>query len=102
SSTRRQRTVTAPPSPTQPPQTSAAATTPHQATRAGAPAPRQSCILSTVARFDAVGRAWYPFSTMAPLLLSAPAAAQGTGSFDLLQLLLASSGVVRGVLFLLV
>jgi biopolymer transport protein TolQ len=29
-------------------------------------------------------------------------AAQGNGSFDLLQLLLASSGVVRGVLFLLV
>jgi len=46
--------------------------------------------------------AWYPFSTMALLLLSAPVAAQGNGSFDLLQLLLASSGVVRGVLFLLV
>jgi biopolymer transport protein TolQ len=39
---------------------------------------------------------------MATLLLSAPVAAQGTGSFDLLELLLASSGVVRGVLFLLV
>src|SRR6476646_3740219 len=36
------------------------------------------------------------------LLLSAPAAAQGNGSFDLLQLLLGASGVVRGVLFLLV
>ncbi len=35
-------------------------------------------------------------------LLFAPAAAQGSGSFDLLQLLLGSSGVVRGVLFLLV
>jgi len=39
---------------------------------------------------------------MITLLLSAPAAAQGTGSFDLLQLLLGASGVVRGVLFLLV
>jgi len=39
---------------------------------------------------------------MVTLLLSAPVAAQGTGSFDLLQLLLGASGVVRGVLFLLV
>jgi biopolymer transport protein TolQ len=39
---------------------------------------------------------------MATLFLSAPVAAQGTGSFDLLELLLGSSGVVRGVLFLLV
>ena len=39
---------------------------------------------------------------MAALLLSAPVAAQGSGSFDLLQLLLGASGVVRGVLFLLV
>jgi biopolymer transport protein TolQ len=35
-------------------------------------------------------------------LLFAPMAAQGSGSFDLVQLLLGSSGVVRGVLFLLV
>src|SRR4029079_18333045 len=34
--------------------------------------------------------------------LTAPVAAQGNGSFDLLQLLLGASGVVRGVLFLLV
>jgi biopolymer transport protein TolQ len=34
--------------------------------------------------------------------LFAPVAAQGNGNFDLLQLLLGSSGVVRGVLFLLV
>jgi biopolymer transport protein TolQ len=39
---------------------------------------------------------------MATFLLTAPVAAQGTGSFDLLQLLLGASGVVRGVLFLLV
>ena len=39
---------------------------------------------------------------MITLLLSAPVAAQGNGSFDLLQLLLGASGVVRGVLFLLV
>jgi biopolymer transport protein TolQ len=39
---------------------------------------------------------------MAATLLFAPVAAQGNGSFDLLQLLLGSSGVVRGVLFLLV
>jgi biopolymer transport protein TolQ len=39
---------------------------------------------------------------MVTLLLSAPVAAQGSGSFDLLQLLLGASGVVRGVLFLLV
>ena len=39
---------------------------------------------------------------MVTLLLSAPVAAQGNGSFDLLQLLLGASGVVRGVLFLLV
>src|SRR3954469_23352081 len=41
---------------------------------------------------------------MVTLLLAAPVAAQGngSGSFDLLQLLLGSSGVVRGVLFLLV
>ncbi len=39
---------------------------------------------------------------MATLLLAAPVAAQGNGSFDLLQLLLGASGVVRGVLFLLV
>ena len=39
---------------------------------------------------------------MVSLLLTAPVAAQGTGSFDLLQLLLGASGVVRGVLFLLV
>src|SRR3954451_12636762 len=39
---------------------------------------------------------------MFTLLLSAPAAAQGNGSFDLLQLLLGASGMVRGVLFLLV
>jgi biopolymer transport protein TolQ len=39
---------------------------------------------------------------MVTLLLSAPAAAQGSGNFDLLQLLLGASGVVRGVLFLLV
>lgn len=43
-----------------------------------------------------------PNSTMATLLLTAPMAAQGNGSFDLLQLLLGASGVVRGVLFLLV
>ncbi|MDB4967216.1 MAG: Tol-Pal system TolQ [Myxococcales bacterium] len=43
-----------------------------------------------------------PLSTMVTLLLSAPVAAQGNGSFDLLQLLLGASGVVRGVLFLLV
>jgi len=36
------------------------------------------------------------------LLSAAPMAAQGNGSFDLLQLLLGASGVVRGVLFLLV
>jgi biopolymer transport protein TolQ len=35
-------------------------------------------------------------------LFFAPAAAQGSGNFDLVQLLLGSSGVVRGVLFLLV
>src|SRR6185369_2291190 len=40
--------------------------------------------------------------SMATLLLAAPVAAQGNGSFDLLQLLLGASGVVRGVLFLLV
>jgi biopolymer transport protein TolQ len=40
-------------------------------------------------------------ATMATLLF-APIAAQGNGNFDLLQLLLGSSGVVRGVLFLLV
>jgi len=39
---------------------------------------------------------------MVTLLLTAPVAAQGNGSFDLLQLLLGASGVVRGVLFLLV
>jgi biopolymer transport protein TolQ len=40
---------------------------------------------------------------MATLFLAAPIAAQGgSGNFDLLQLLLGSSGVVRGVLFLLV
>ena len=39
---------------------------------------------------------------MVTLLLAAPVAAQGTGNFDLLQLLLGASGVVRGVLFLLV
>lgn len=39
---------------------------------------------------------------MASLLLTAPQAASGHGSFDLLQLLLGASGVVRGVLFLLV
>src|SRR6059058_5676640 len=39
---------------------------------------------------------------MVTLLLAAPVAAQGSGSFDLLQLLLGASGVVRGVLFLLV
>src|SRR5215475_1084657 len=39
---------------------------------------------------------------MANFLLTAPMAAQGTGSFDLLQLLLGASGIVRGVLFLLV
>ena len=39
---------------------------------------------------------------MVTLLLSAPVAAQGSGNFDLLQLLLGASGVVRGVLFLLV
>jgi len=39
---------------------------------------------------------------MVTLLLSAPVAAEGTGSFDLLQLLLHASGVVRIVLFLLV
>src|SRR5277367_5912248 len=39
---------------------------------------------------------------MVTLLLTAPVAAQGTGNFDLLQLLLGASGVVRGVLFLLV
>src|ERR1700761_1994009 len=40
---------------------------------------------------------------MATLFLVAPMAAQGgSGNFDLLQLLLGSSGVVRGVLFLLV
>jgi biopolymer transport protein TolQ len=40
---------------------------------------------------------------MATLLFAAPMAAQGgSGNFDLLQLLLGSSGVVRGVLFLLV
>src|SRR3954451_18948849 len=39
---------------------------------------------------------------MVTLLLTAPVAAQGTGSFDLLQLLLHASGVVRTVLFMLV
>lgn len=40
---------------------------------------------------------------MATLILAAPIAAQGgSGNFDLLQLLLGASGVVRGVLFLLV
>src|SRR5215472_6842791 len=43
-----------------------------------------------------------PKNAMVSLLLAAPVAAQGNGSFDLLQLLLGSSGVVRGVLFLLV
>src|ERR1700742_4123442 len=39
-----------------------------------------------------------PVSTMATLLFVAPAAAQGqSGNFDLLQLLLGASGVVRGV-----
>ncbi len=39
---------------------------------------------------------------MVTLLWAAPMAAQGNGNFDLLQLLLGASGVVRGVLFLLV
>lgn len=43
-----------------------------------------------------------PVSTMVPLLFAVPVAAQGSDSFDLLQLLLGSSGVVRIVLFLLV
>lgn len=43
-----------------------------------------------------------PNSTMVTLLSAVPVAAQGSGNFDLLQLLLGASGVVRIVLFLLV